>query len=448
MSEETKMHRDVRVPRAFKRGSVLLGLLVVALTVAMLASGCGSDKKSESTKTSAGTCKLSVFSWWTGGGEAAGLDALIKIWNKDNADCPFVNEAIAGGAGTNAKAVLAKRLQNNDPPDSFQGHAGKELLDYIKAGQIEPIDFIYDENGFKDAMPATLIDQISYQGKLYSVPVNIHRANILWFNPKVLKTAGIAAPPKTWDEFIAALDKAKAAGVIPLALGEQWTQQHLLETVMIGALGADGWAKLWVKGADWSGADVTEAIDRFKTLLTYTNSDAASLTWQDAGKLVIDGKAAFNIMGDWQDGYFSGSLEGDNLAKKPKVDYDWVAVPDTDGVFDWLSDSFTLPKGAPHRDAAVKWLGFLGSKEAQDAFNPVKGSIPARSDADASLYGEYLQWNLEEWKTDTLACSLTHGCVASNAWVADIGTAFGLFLQNKDVAKFQDALVTAAAKNA
>ena len=59
------------------------------------------------------------------------------------------------------------------------------------------------------------------------------------------------------------------------------------------------------------------ALNRFKTLLGYTNSDAASLTWQDAGKLVADGKAAFNVMGDWQDGYFSGTKAGDNLALKP-----------------------------------------------------------------------------------------------------------------------------------
>lgn len=434
--------------KQMKRWAKFVGLSMTIAAMALFASACGSDSDESDTGASGGSCELSVFSWWTGGGEAAGLDKLIKIWNEDNSDCQFKNEAVAGGAGTNAKAVLAQRLAANKPPDSFQGHAGKELLDYILADQIEPIDDIYDEAGLRDKMPSTLIDQITYEGHIYSVPVNIHRANILWFNPKVLDQAGIAAAPATWDEFIAALDKAKAADVIPLALGEQWTQKHLLETVMIGRLGTDGWAALWEAGGDWSSADVTDALDRFKTLLTYTNSDAASLTWQDAGKLVIDGKAAFNVMGDWQDGYFSGSLEGDNLAKTPKVDYDWVAVPETEGVFDWLSDSFTLPKGAPHRDAAVDWLTFLGTQEAQDAFNPVKGSIPALTETDASLYGEYLQWNLDEWKNDDLACSLAHGCAASNAWNADIDTALGLFLQNKDVAKFQSALVKAAQKNA
>jgi hypothetical protein len=76
---------------------------------------------------------------------------------------------------------------------------------------------------------------------------------------------------------------------------------------MISTLGPTRWAALWKKGGNWSAPGVTTALNRYKTLLTYTNSDAASLTWQDAGKLVADGKAAFNIMGDWQDGYFSGT---------------------------------------------------------------------------------------------------------------------------------------------
>jgi glucose/mannose transport system substrate-binding protein len=396
----------------------------------------------------ASSCKLQVFSWWTGGGEAAGLTKLIKTWNKNNPSCQFKNETVAGGAGTNAKAVLAQRLAAGKPPDSFQGHAGAELRDYIKAKQVLPIDSIYKQYGFRKAMSKQLLNQITYKGHIYSVPVNIHRANVLWYNPKVLKKAGITAVPKTWSQFIAALEKAKKANVIPLSMAEQWTAKHLLETVMIATIGPTRWAALWKKGGNWSSSGVTTALNRYKTLLTYTNRDAASLTWQDAGKLVVDGKAAFNIMGDWQDGYFSGSKAGDNLALKPKVDYNWAPVPGTSGVYDWLSDSFTLPKGAPHAAAAKKWLGFLGSKKAQDQFNPVKGSIPARTDANPRLYGPYLKWALRQWKTNKLAGSLAHGVVAPNAWAADIDTALGLFLNNRDVGRFQTALVNAAKKRA
>jgi glucose/mannose transport system substrate-binding protein len=427
-----------------KKHASVLRLAIVGLALAALAIPSAATSGTAARGTAGASCELSVFSWWTGGGEAAGLSKLIDIWNATNKSCPFKNETVAGGAGTNAKAVLAQRLSANNPPDSFQGHAGKELLDYIKAGQVQPIDSIYSKFGFNKIMPKTLLSQISYKGHLYSVPVNIHRANILWYNPSVLKNAGIASAPKTWAEFVAALDKAKAAGVIPLALGEQWTQKHLFETILISTLGPAGWAKLWTPAGNWNSSGVTTAINRFNDLLTkYTNSDAASLTWQDAGKLVIDGKAAFNIMGDWQDGYFSGTTKGGNLAKKPGKDYGWIAVPGTGGVFDWLSDSFTLPKGAPHAAAATKWLAFLGSRQAQDTFNPVKGSIPARQDANAKLYGPYLKWNLGEWKKDKLAGSLTHGVVADNAWNTAIDTALGLFLQTHDVSAFQKALVAA-----
>jgi glucose/mannose transport system substrate-binding protein len=411
---------------------VLIGLLAAVL-LALPASGFG---KSSATQ-------LEVFSWWTGGGEAHGLDALIKIWNKAHPTMKVKNSAVAGGAGTNAKAVLAQRLAAKKPPDSFQGHAGAELQDYIKAGQLEQIDFIYKQYGLNKVFPQQLIQQITYKGHLYSVPVNIHRANILWYNPATLRKAGISRAPKTWGEFITALKKAKKAGLIPLALGEQWTQKHLLETVMIGKLGTNGWSALWKKGANWNTPNVKAALNRFKELLSYTNPDAASLTWQDASKLVADGKAAFNIMGDWADGYFRVDLK-----KKPNTGYGWAAVPGTVGVYDWLSDSFTLPKGAPHRAAAVQWLGFLGSRKAQDTFNPLKGSIPARKDANAKLYGTYLKFALNQWKSDKLAGSLAHGVVANNKWNTDIDSALGLFLQTKNVGTFQSALVTAAKKRA
>jgi glucose/mannose transport system substrate-binding protein len=433
---------ETRRLRRLSRGTVFRGALLAVAAVLLVVPAASYGGKNGAEQTAA-TSQLQVFSWWTGGGEAHGLEKLITIWNKQHPGTPFKNETVAGGAGSNAKAVLAQRLAAKKPPDSFQGHAGAELQDYIKAGQVEPVDFIFKQYKLNSVMPKQLIDQITYKGHVYSVPVNIHRANVLWFNPATTKKAGITKTPATWSEFIAALNKAKTAGLIPLALGEQWTQKHLLETVMIATIGPARWNALWKKGANWNNAGVTLALNRYKTLLTYTNSDAASLTWQDASKLVADGKAAYNIMGDWADGYFRIDLK-----KKPNTGYGWAAVPGTAGVYDWLSDSFTLPKGAPHRAAGVQWLGFLGSKKAQDTFNPAKGSIPARKDANPKLYGPYLKWALQQWKTNKLAGSLAHGVVANNAWNTDIDTALGLFLQSKDVKKFQSSLVTAAKKRA
>jgi glucose/mannose transport system substrate-binding protein len=412
---------------------------VLALVAAMslVVAACGG--KEEKQPAAGGASKVEVFSWWTGGGEAKGLEAMIADFNKKQPQIEFVNAAVAGGSGTNAKAVLASRLQANQPPDSFQGHAGAELMDYIKAGQLESVNFLYDQQQLRKVFPQQLIDQITFEGQLYSVPVNIHRSNILWYSPKVLKEAGIAEPPATIDEFIADLKMVKdKTGKIPLSLGAQWTADHLLESVLLGRLGVDTYNALWKPGADWSSPQVTRALQDFATIQSYANTEAASTDWQLAAKNVVDNKAAFNIMGDWAAGYFK------ELGKQPKVDFDWAAAPGTDGVYMWLSDSFTLPKGAPHRDAAVAWLTEAASKQGQDLFNPQKGSIPARTDADTSLYTGYLAWALKQWKTSQLAGSMWHGVTVNNAWHTDIDTAVGLFLKHKDVARFQKALVTAA----
>ncbi|MEZ4592074.1 MAG: ABC transporter substrate-binding protein [Chloroflexota bacterium] len=382
--------------------------------------------------------QVEVFSWWTGGGEAAGLEAMIGVFAEKYPDIEFVNAAVAGGAGTNARAVLATRLQAGDAPDSWQGHAGQELIGtYVAADQLEPVNFLFEENGWLAVMPETLIPLISQDGNIYSVPVNIHRANVLWYNPTVLADNGIEVPTNL-DEWYAAMDALQAAGMdAPLAMGEQWTAMHLFETVMLASLGPDGYEALWDGSGDWGSAEVTAALDDFAKVLTYVNSDASALTWQDASQLVVNGDAAFNVMGDWAEGYFR------EIGFEPNTGYGWAAVPGTGGNFQFLSDSFVLPKGAPHRDAAIAWLTVAGSIEGQDAFNPVKGSIPARSDADRSLYGEYLLSAMDDWASNRVVGSLTHGVVANDAFKSEIDTALGLFLADGSIEGFQSALVAA-----
>lgn len=391
--------------------------------------------------------QVEVFSWWTGGGEAAGLEAMMGVFGAQYPDVEFINAAVAGGAGTNARAVLASRLQASDPPDSWQAHAGQEIIGtYVAADQIEPLNDLFEEQGWLDVMPETLIPLISSEGQIYSVPVNIHRANVLWYNPALLDEVGVDVPA-TWDDFLAACDAIEEAGYICMSMGEQWTAMHLMEVVLLGELGADAYSALWTGEGDWGSAEVTAALETFSQVLDHVNEDAASLTWQDASQLVANGDAAFNIMGDWVDGYFSGDTAGGNLGLVPGEGYGWAPPPGTDGVFQFLSDSFTLAQGAPHPDGAEAWLVVAGSKEGQEAFNPVKGSICARTDCDPSLFNEYLQTAMDDWATDVVVGSLAHGVVANDTWKNDINTALGLFLTDGDVEVFQQALVDAAGAN-
>jgi len=397
--------------------------------------------------TEAAAGEVEVFSWWVGPGEADGLAAMVKVFNEQYPNITFNNAAVAGGSGTNARAVLATRLAAGDAPDSWQAHAGQEIIGtYVAADQVAPLDDFFAQTKFADALPKTLLPLISQDGHPYSVPVNIHRSNVMWYNPTVLKDAGVDAVPTNWDEFFAACDKIEAAGKICLALGPQWTAMHLLENVMLGSLGADAWNGLWTGDTDWTSPEVKTALETYQKVLSHTNSDAASLSdWQPAAKLVADGDAAFHIMGDWAYGYFANP-EPNGLALTPHDQFDWAPTPGTDGVFMFLSDSFVLPTNAKHPDATIAWLTVAASKEGQEAFNPLKGSICARTDCDPSLFSEYSQDAAKDWASDTVVGSLTHGVVANDAWKSAIDTALGTYLADPTkVDDFQTALADACA---
>lgn len=384
---------------------------------------------------------LEIFSWWTAGGEADGLNAMYEVFAALYPDIEIVNATVAGGAGSNAKAVLATRMQASDPPDSFQVHAGHELIDtWVVADKMEPVTFIFEENGWLDAYPPGVIEVLSYNGDIWSVPVNIHRSNVLWYNLAIFEENGLE-PPATIDDFFAVAETLQAAGVTPLALGDNgiWTATHLMESVLLGVLGSDAYNGLWTGETDWNSPEVTEALETFARMMDYVNADHAALSWDQAAQLVADGDAAMTIMGDWAQGYFT------SIGLKVGEDYGWAPSPGTDGVFLMLSDSFGLPKGAPHRDNAVAWLTVAGSKEGQDAFNPLKGSIPARTDGDRSLYDAYLQAAMDDFASNAISPSLAHGAAASEGWVTAFNDAMTLFVSNLDVAAAQSAMAQAAA---
>jgi glucose/mannose transport system substrate-binding protein len=379
-----------------------------------------------------------VYTWWSDGGEKAGLDGLVSAFAKACPGYSFINGAISGGAGSNAKAVLASRLKQNDPPDTFQAHAGAELSDYIKAGQVEDLSSEYKEWGLTTAFPKGLLADITVNGKIYSVPANIHRANVVWTNKTVLKDAGINKTPSTIAQFVADLDTLKSKGVkTPLAVGKDWTQEMLFEAVLISDLGAAHFTGLWNGTTDWKSSAVTHAINDYKNLLSYTNANRDSYDWTDAEGLIISGKAAFQLMGDW---------EAADLDSKGFKDYGWFTFPGNGNAYQWLADSFVLPKGAKDVDGAKCWLKTVGSAAGQKAFNTKKGSIPARTDANPADYWIYQQSAISDWKADIAVPSCPHGSACSQGWQAAVATAQTNFSTDGDIAALQHALAAAAAR--
>ena len=390
----------------------------------------------------AGENKLEIFSWWTSGGESAALEALFNVYSKQSPGVEIVNAAVAGGGGSAARPVLQTRLAGGNPPDTWQSHPGHELLDqYVDAGQCEAITDLYKTDGWDDAFPKELVvNLMTKDRKIYAVLAGIHRGNVLWYNTKLLEKNGIKVGDQmTFDQFFAACDKLKAAGISALGVGDSgiWASAQLFENTLLGVVGPKGWVDLFDGSMQWDDPKVKEAMKIFAKMQDYVNPDHAALSWDQAIKKLTEGKVAFSSMGDWADGEFLRT----NL--KEKEDFGWVNHPGTGGSFIVVADGFTLAKDAPHKAAAIAWLRSIGSKEAQEAFNPLKGSIPARTDVDRSKFDGYHQWSMDSFSKDKLLPSCVHGEAAPAAFQQALNDAVTAFVVDKNVDNFANALVLA-----
>jgi glucose/mannose transport system substrate-binding protein len=390
----------------------------------------------------AGENKLEIYSWWTSGGESAALNALFDVYKKQNAGVEIVNAAVSGGGGSAARPVLQTRLAGGNPPDTWQTHPGYELIgQYVDPGYCEPINELYKTDGWDTAFPKELVvNLMTKDRKIYSVLAGIHRGNVLWYNTKLLEKNGIKVGDQmTFDQFFAACDKLKAAGVPALGVGDSgiWASAQLFENTLLGVIGAKGWVDLFDGSMQWDDPKVKEAMKLFAKMQDYLNPDHAALSWDQAIKALMDGKVAFSSMGDWADGEFL------KAKLKEKEDFGWVSHPGTDGSFIVVADGFTLAKGAPHKEAAMAWLKSIGSKEAQEAFNPLKGSIPARTDVDRSKFDGYHQWSMDSFSKDKLLASCVHGEAAPAAFQQALNDAVTAFVVDKNIDNFANTLVEA-----
>jgi glucose/mannose transport system substrate-binding protein len=302
------------------------------------------------------------------------------------------------------------------------------LDNWVKANKMEDISAIWTKNGYDKIIPKGIQAQFMTGGKYYGIPVNIHRNNNLYFNKALLDKAGVTAPT-TLAQFWVAADKLQKAGITPLALGSQgnWEITMLFENMLIATGGKSLYNGLTSGKAAWTDARVIKALTSLKRMLGYVNKDHAALSWDQAAGLVLNGKAAFNIMGDWAKGYF--------LANKWTADKEFSSVPapGTKGTFIATNDAFGQPAGAPNQVAVAEWLKVLGSKEGQEQFNIKKGSICARTDCDPKLFDPIGQRTMKDFSSNNIVPTIAHGSAMKGSFVSALHDEMGNFVLKGDV---------------
>jgi glucose/mannose transport system substrate-binding protein len=157
--------------------------------------------------------EVEVLHYWTSGGEAKSVNVLKRaIQERGHRWKDF---AVAGGGGDSAMSVLKSRVLAGNPPAAAQ-IKGPTIQEWAQLGVLANLDALAQYERWDSLLPKVVADAMKYRGTYVAAPVNVHRVNWMWANPDVLRRAGVAEAPRTWDEFFSAAERIAAAGFIPL----------------------------------------------------------------------------------------------------------------------------------------------------------------------------------------------------------------------------------------
>jgi glucose/mannose transport system substrate-binding protein len=338
---------------------------------------------------SAQEMKAEVIHWWTSGGESAAVRVFADQFTA--AGGTWIDTAIA--IGENARAAGLNRIVGGNPPTAMQFNTGAQFDEIVANGFLRDLDEVAEAGHWRDVLPPAIIAAVTRDDHFYAVPVNIHGQNWLWYNTKVFADAGLQ-PPKSFEELIAIAPKLQGQGIIPLAHGGQSWQDHLVfDAVLVAEAGRDVFEKVYgeVDTDAANGPEFRKAVETYAALRPLVDPGSPGRNWNDATSLVITGKAATQVMGDWAKGEFVAA------GLTPGQEYGCNNLP---GGYIMGGDVFVFPKiDDPAQQAAqIKLAEIMFAPETQIEFNKKKGSVPVRLDLDVSGMDECAQKGMAELK--------------------------------------------------
>jgi glucose/mannose transport system substrate-binding protein len=371
--------------------------------------------------------KAEVIHWWTSGGESAAVKKIADAYRV--AGGVWVDTAIA--VGEQARAVTVNRIVGGNPPTAAQFNTTKQFLDLVDQGVLNNVDQVAIKDGWEKFLPDTVLNVVRVKGHFYAAPVSIHMPTWIWYSKAAFKKAGVAGEPKTFDELFAALDKLKAAGLIPLAHGGQPWQENIVFTAVLANVGGKDLYLKVLRDRDPAAINsepFKKVLTTFKRLKGYVDKGAPGRNWNDATALLITGRAGVQIMGDWAKGEFSNANQ---IADK---DFGCIAGFGPNSPYIIQGDVFVFPKSKDPAASKAQLLmaSVITAPATQVEFSIRKGSLPIRTDVDASKMDICAKQGLEIMKDKSrqLGNGEIYLSPDQNGALADILTAYW----NKEIA--------------
>ena len=362
--------------------------------------------------------QLEIFHWWTAPGEREAADAMFAALNTAYPDIEVLENPVSGGGGTEHRIVLKERIAAGLPPDTFMTLGGAELKDYVDRGVLKPLDDFYAATDYGSNIPQPLLNAVTINGFPYSVPLNMHLENILFYSKKLFDELSLSAPTR-YDEFIAACDAIKAARpeMTCLAVGskDDWSDVFVLDAIMLEFGGPEYYVQFFKGEIDVTNDPIfRESLERFAALQPYINmSDHSNLTWDKAVSAVGSEQAAMTIMGTWAIGAF---IKGSNW--QPGVDFGAVSYPTKpDRILLFHPDTYGCTVGAPHPEECQAWLNVVSSPNLQIPADVIQGGLFARADLAPTEFPDPIRQEMQEYvnKNPGKLILDQHGSILPNA---------------------------------
>jgi multiple sugar transport system substrate-binding protein len=288
-----------------------------------------------------------------------------------------------------------------DPPDLANWYAANRMRPFVEAGLFADISDVWANNGLMDSLASSVLSS-TIDGKQYAVPYTYYQWGI-YYNRDAYTAAGVDVPGEggvTWDQFLANCEAFKAAGIDCVTTGSSalWPVAGIFDYVSMRTNGYQFHSDLAAGKVSWASPEVAAVFENFGKLQPYVTANHAAIDWQDAAALLVQGKAANYVMGNFAVGVFKeGGMTNDNLG--------FMVFPEiTPGVAraeEAPTDTIHLTSGAKNPEDAKTFLAFMASAEAQSKWNTAVGQLPTNKNATVPADDPFLVAGFEALSTAT-----------------------------------------------
>ncbi|HSI57113.1 MAG TPA: extracellular solute-binding protein [Ideonella sp.] len=263
-------------------------------------------------------------------------------------------------------------------PDLVKWHAGERMSYYARRGLLEDISADWTRNGW-DTSFASLKEASSYKGQQYALPTDYFSWGV-FYRKDLFDKAGIKGEPKSWDDFLAACKKLKAAGITPIAVGgrDAWTLAVWFDYLDLRINGYKFHMQLMNGEVAYTDPRVKKVFAAWKTLIdgNYFVENPLTYSLDSSMPLLNQGKAAMMLMGTFMSPAVSAEV-------KPLTGYFQFPLvdPQVPVAEDGSAEVLLIPAKAKNKAEARRFLAFIGTPDISARLAKGFGSLPANNKA-------------------------------------------------------------------